>query len=259
MSETVTASQGGDGGAVAPADEPVATDAEGHAPADTGAAPAKAGDDHDPAARRIARLTARFSATARERDELAARIAQLEQAQASGEQLSTDQRAQIEQAAQRLVEERDAKAKVDAFHEAGREKYADWRDKCEALIAMGADAGLSQLIVEFPNGHDIAAALHDDPDELERIVRMRTPTTRAAALGKIAARIETAAALTPPADGADRRNGAGGGRAQSRAPAPIRPVQGRVTPAFNEYTATTDQLTDYYLAQARKAREARTR
>jgi hypothetical protein len=44
-----------------------------------------------------------------------------------------------------------------------------------------------------------------------------------------------------------------GGAAQApvvtRAPAPIRPVTGRVSPVFNEYTATAQEAVDYYMRQ----------
>jgi hypothetical protein len=35
----------------------------------------------------------------------------------------------------------------------------------------------------------------------------------------------------------------------TRAPAPVRPVTGRASPQFNEYTATAQQLADFYMRQ----------
>lgn len=245
-----------DGGSATAAPEPAATDAEALAPADTGAATEQpehkpAGDEADPAAKRIARLTARFSQTARERDELAARIAQLEAAQTAGTP-DGDRAAEIRAEAQRIVAAERTQERIAAFHEAGREAYPDWQDRCASLVAMGADAQMSQLLIEMKDGPKVAAALHDDPDELERIAKLSTPTARAIALGVYAGRLETVG------NGSHGPAGSGGvlpsGRAVSRAPAPIRPVQGRAAPVFNEYTATTEQLTEYYAKQARIAR-----
>jgi hypothetical protein len=250
MSETTeTAPQGG--GAAAP--EPAVTTDETTAPVDTGAATETeqpehkpAGDEGDPAAKRIARLTARYAQTARERDELAGRIAQLEARQREGgAQPDADTEALINARAEQLMAERSTKQRIEAFHEAGREAFPDWQEKCQGLMAMGADAQMSQLLVEMKDGPRIAAALHDDPDALEAIARLSTPTARAVALGQFAAKVEARPAR--PA------------RTVSQAPPPIRPVQGRVQAEFNPYTAgnTADgnqALTDYFMREARKAR-----
>jgi hypothetical protein len=251
MSDTIpdTAPQGG--GAATAEPEPAATEA--NAPAEQGAATETdqpehkpAGDESDPAAKRIARLTARYAQTARERDELVGRIAQLEQAQRNGgAEPDADQQALINARAEQLMQERSARQRIEAFHEQGREAFPDWQEKCQGLMAMGADAALSQLLVEMRDGPKIAAALHDDPDALEHITRLSTPTARAVALGQFAAK--TAAAPARPA------------RNVSNAAAPIRPVTGRVQPEFNAYTAGNSSdgnqaLVDYYSQQAMKAR-----
>jgi hypothetical protein len=83
----------------------------------------------------------------------------------------------------------------------------------------------------------VAAALADDPAELQRIASIQSERGRAIALGKFAAGVEgppRAAAASAPV---------------TRAPAPIRPVTGRASPVFNEYTADTQTLADYYLKQ----------
>jgi len=253
MSDTIKTTVPQDGGAAAP--EPAAPETEATAPAEQGAAsetPPESkpdGDDKgDPAARRIARLTARYAQTARERDELAGRIAQLEARQREGgAQPDADQEALINARAEQLMQERSERQRIEAFHEAGREAFPDWQERCQSLMAMGADAAMSQLLVEMKDGPRIAAALHDDPDELERITRLSTPTARAVALGQFAAKVEARPARA---------------RTVSQAPAPIRPVTGRANPQFNEYLAGNASdgnraLVDYYARQAMEQRVRR--
>lgn len=216
--------------------EPESAAAEATASAEQGAD--HASDEGDPSSKRISRLTARYAQTARERDQLAARIAQLEAQQRRGD-MTADQQTAVRAEAEQLINERDTQRAIDEFHERGRETYPDWRQRCEALMAMGADAPLSQLLVEMEDGHKIAAALHDDPDALEAIAKHKSATRRAAALGQFAAKLEAAGRPT---------------RNVSRTPPPIKPVTGRTQPAFNEYTASPDELFDFYRRQARKQR-----
>jgi hypothetical protein len=255
MSETdTTATQGGGEATANP--EPAALDDEGHAPADTGAAletkPTET--DADRAANRIARLTSRYAGKAREAEELAARVAQLEATNRSPQ--DTDFQRAVEAATEQRLAERHAKERAEAFHEAGRAQFPDWQTRCQALMAMGADAQMSSLLVEMKDGAKVAASLHDDPDELERIARLSTPTARAIALGVYAGRLDAAGTgfSTPRGE-----TGSVAGRAVSRAPAPIRPVQGRANPQFNEYTAGNasdgnEALVDYYMKQDRLKR-----
>jgi len=247
MSETIetTAPQGGGEATAAP--EPAETEAQATAPAEQGAATEQpehkpAGDEGDPAAKRIARLTARYAQTARERDELASRVAQLQAAHLNGSGATDAQHEELINArAEQIANERAARQRIEAFHEAGREAFPDWQEKCQGLMAMGADAAMSQLLVEMKDGPRIAAALHDDPDELERITRLSTPTARAVALGQFAAKVEARPTRA---------------RTVSQAPAPIRPVTGRANPQFDEYRAGdptngNEALVDYYMKQDR--------
>lgn len=259
MSDSIDESASRSAGEGAPEPESAATEAtepteDGASSSEqTEAKPApRAGDDGDPAAKRISRLTARYAQTARERDELAARIAQLEQRQSQGD-TTPDQQAAIRAEAERLVAERESKRLIEDFHERGRDAFPDWRDRCEALMAMGADADMSKLLIEMKDGHRVAAALHDDPDELERIARLRTPTARAIALGQFAER------MAAGSDGGTNARRGALARTATRAPAPIRPVQGRASPAFNEYTADADALADFYMRKAKESRQQSTR
>jgi len=193
--------------------------------------------------RRFAELTAKLSAAERreaERDrelDYLRRVAQqVPQAEETPEQRYHRERAQIRT-------EVEAQIRTETFHQAGAAQFNDWRQRCDDLVKMGADANFAQLLVEMPGGEGVkvAAALAADPSEVERIASLRTERARAVALGKYAATLDDA----PQAP----RSSASTAPATTRAPAPIRPVTGRVSPAFNEYTATPDQLADHYMAQ----------
>jgi hypothetical protein len=95
------------------------------------------------------------------------------------------------------------------------------------------------LLVEMPDGVRVAGALAADPEAVERIAGLHSERARAVALGKFAATL-----------GADTGNGHARAAAPlpvTRAPAPVRPVTGRASPVFNEYTAPPEQLVDVYL------------
>lgn len=200
----------------------------------------------DPAERRIARLTARLAAVQRESDAANTRLIEMQRAQQPPEQRGEPVPAEID----RLVEERataklaqrEAQERVQRFHEAGRAAHADWQERCDSLIQMGADSHFADLLIDAPDGAKIAAALADDPDELERIAGIKTERGRALALGKYAALMDTKPAPTPIP------------KPVSKAPAPIKPITGAVKAEFNEATATTQQLVDHYAKQAARSK-----
>jgi len=218
---------------------------------DTGATPAPEAQEQAPEAappppaelseaaeKRIARLTARLSSTARERDELSARITALERVAAQYQQPQQPVDPQLEQAiearAQQKANADRMQDRVRTFHEQGSAEFADWRQRCTDLQAMGADPGFAELLVEMPAGHKVAAALVNEPDEVERIASIRSERGRAIALGQFAARMEAQPT-----------------RNVSKAPAPPKPVTGRVAPEFNPYNPnnTTDTLVDFFMKQ----------
>ena len=151
-------------------------------------------------------------------------------------------------ARRRSRQEVEAQIRTETFHQQGATQYGDWKQRCDDLVAMGADAGFAQLLVEMPGGEGVrvAAALAADPDAVERIANLRTERARAVALGKYAATIEDATHDRSRPNGV---NGAAAAPAVTRAPAPVRPVTGRASPQFNEYTATAQQLADFYMRQ----------
>jgi hypothetical protein len=192
--------------------------------------------------RRFAELTAKLSAREREfarindENERLRRIAaQVPQQQASPEMQYQQERAQIEAAAEAKAE---AKLLQRRFHEEGNAQYADWPTRTQELMAMGADGGFAQLLVNMPGGVRVTAALADDPAAVQRIASIQTMEGRAVALGKYAAQIE---------DGAGRAVHTP--RPVTSAPAPVRTVTGRASPQFNEYNADGQSLVDLYMKQ----------
>jgi hypothetical protein len=198
--------------------------------------------------KRLGLMRAQLSSAARERDEMAARLAALEQhMRQNGGQAPVPPDVQVQehirQEAQKLAEQERTKERIAAFHDAGRTEYPDWQRRCEDLQAMGVDAQIAALLVEMPSGAKVAAALSEDPEAIERIASLRGERARAVALGQYAERI----AAQPT-------------RAVSKAPPPPKPVQGRVAPEFNPYNPNhnTDQLVDYFSREAmRQQQQAR--
>jgi hypothetical protein len=99
---------------------------------------------------------------------------------------------------QQYIEARAAEeARVRAFVQAGAQEFPDWDTRRSQLIELGADQELAKLLVEMPGGHRVAGALYEQPEELERIVEMRSPTARAMALGQLSARLEARRTVPP--------------------------------------------------------------
>lgn len=200
--------------------------------------------DRDTEGRRVAQVRARLAAAERERDALRAEAEFYRQrAQPiAPEDETPEQRYQRERA--QIRGEVEAQIRTERFHAEGGQSYGDWKQRCDDLVAMGADAGFAQLLVEMPAGEGVrvAAALAADPDAVERIANLRSERARAVALGKYAASIDDAPATV--------RNGHNAAPVPvTRAPAPVRPVTGRTAPVFNEYTASPQALIDFYMRQ----------
>jgi len=235
----------------APEPEPTPTPAPEPTPSETEEPQPAREADEEPKSRgdrRFAELTARLSAAERREQQ---REQELEfyrrQIQQQAPQDETpEQRYHRERAAIRA--EVETQIRTENFHNQGQAAFADWKQRCDDLVKMGADAGFAQLLVEMPDGVKVAAALAADPAEVERIANLRSERARAVALGKYAATIED-----PPTP--QRSNGAA--PQVTRAPAPIRPVTGRASPQFNEYTADGNTLVDRYMKQHLESRMRR--
>ncbi len=260
MSETETAPQGGPTGEPAAQGSPTSRlgpdDDTTTAPApaaDTGAAteaePNAETTDETPKPDKIERRLAAMRARLTAAEQNSARMAtELEAVRRGASALDPDRPVTPEDIP-RIVEERvaaevarrAAQERAERFHEAGRKAHADWTERCSSLMQMGADAQLAEMLIELPEGARVAGALADDPEALERIAAIKTERGRAISLGMYAAALESKP--TPPV------------RRPSNAPAPIRPLNGGQARAeFNEYTATPEQLRDYYDMQAKRAR-----
>jgi hypothetical protein len=252
MSETLTDPQDG----ATPAEPAATEDPKPIAPGTEGAATDQTTEQPKPdrAERRIAALSARLAATGTDRDRLAAENAELRRAAnppaAEEPPKPEDIPRLVEERVARELAEREIKAKVSTFHETGQKEYPDWKDRCSSLIEMGVDGPLSEVLLELPAA--VTASLADDPEELERIVGMKTERARAIALGKYAATLEAKPA--PTAEETERVRVAAHTRRVSQAPAPIRPIGGNARVELNESTMSAQQLVENYSKQAMKAR-----
>jgi len=245
MSETNTTPSPGEGEpapAPAPAPEstpaPAETDTPEQTPEQEAESKTKSRGD-----RRFAELTAMLSAAQRDRDRLAAETEALRR---HVQQQPVDPAVQQQMADREAIRaEVEAKIRTETFHEQGATQFPDWRKRCDDLMAMGADHHFAQLLVEMPGGTKVAAALAEDPTEVQRIAGLRTERARLLALGKYAATIEDAPARSAPA------------RPVTGAPAPVRTISGRAAPAVNEYTMTAQQLVDKYMRDNLEQRSRR--
>ena len=245
MSETTEAPEG------QPPSEPQPTPAPAPTPQpEPSDEPQREADEaRDKEDRRIAQLRARLGAAEREREQ---QRAELEHYRRQAQQYAPAEETP-EQALARIEREADARAeaKIAAkrFHEEGRAAYRDWGQRTQDLIDMGADPNMASLLIEMPGGVRVAAALSEDPAELQRITSIQSERGRAIALGRYAASLETGDGgnghAAPPA------------RQVTRAPAPIRPVTGRVSPQFNEYTANAQTLVDKWMNEDLAVRSKR--
>jgi hypothetical protein len=186
--------------------------------------------------RRFAELSARNAAQAAELERLRNAT---RQPQPGDPHLTPEAQAYLDQRVAAEVARRTIEERAQRFHAEGRAQYPDWAERAKDLMEMGADAGFAELLLELPDGAKVAGALHDDPEELQRITSLRTERARAIALGNYAASLAPRT-RTPRV---------------SNAPAPIKPLSsGTARAAFNEYTASADELAEYYAKQAMDAR-----
>lgn len=135
--------------------------------------------------------------------------------QQQGQQPSTDA---LQQQFNSAVEQEAAKRAFDAacndLYTKGTEQFSDFTTKIQSFQHIG---GLPPLVVEaaleIGDAHEVLHALAGDLDEASRIFEL-SPLRMAAALTKFAEQAKAAKRKVP-----------------SRAPDPITPVQGSVTPA----------------------------
>jgi len=116
---------------------------------------------------------------------------------------------QQQQAAQTVHQ--DLASKWEAQIAKGEDKYDDF---AEAVGELKPDNPISVAIMESDVGADLAYYIHQNPDELDRLVKL-SPVSQVREIGKIEALIVRAAS--------DRKEPV---KAPSKAPAPINPVSG---------------------------------
>ena len=245
MSETTPQAEG------APPPEPAVTTPEATAPAESGAAtetkddaaPDKERREERREERRISAMSARLAEKEAERQRLAQEneFYRRQLAPQSVEpQLTPEQQAAVDRAVEAKLAQRQAAERAESFHAEGRKAFSDWGDRCRNLMDMGADPQFAELLLETPHGAKVAGALADDPEALERIAGLKSVAARAIAIGQYAATLETRPATPPP---------------RTRAPAPIRPINGAsARTEFDEHTATPQQLVEFYSKQAMQKR-----
>jgi hypothetical protein len=228
----------------APEPEPTPTPAPESTPAETEEQqPAREADEEQQTRggeKRFAIITAKLSAAERlynaQQAELEFYRRQVQQ-QIPAEETPEQRMARIERDADARAEERLLQRR---FHEEGQAQYRDWAQKTKDLMAMGADGGMGRLLIEMAGGVRVAAALADDPTELQRIVDIPSERGRAIALGRYAATLDADDGATRAPRPAPQ---------VTRAPAPIRPVTGRASPQVNLYTMTGEQAVDYFMKE----------
>jgi hypothetical protein len=246
MSETNPQAEG------APPPEPAVTRPEATAPAESGAV-TEATEDAEPdkptpekarrEERRLAAMSARLADKEAERQRLEQEVEHYRRQfspQPAELQLTPEQQAAVDRAVEAKLAQRQAAERADNFHAAGRDAYPDWSDRCRNLMDMGADAQFADLLLQTPGGAKVAGALADDPEAVQRIAGLKGVAARAIALGQYAAALESKLAAATRT---------------SRAPAPIRPINGASARVeFDEHTATPAQLVEFYSKQAMQKR-----
>jgi hypothetical protein len=202
--------------------------------------------------RRIAQLSARLAAETRERERLQAEAEawrQMRQHMGQGEPgEETDEQRQV-RLRQEVRGEVEAQLRREQFHADGEAAYgASWRQKCDDLVAMGADPGFALLIVEMPDRVKVTAALADDPEAVQRIAAIRTERGRAIALGKYSAQLDRQAAAANEDTDTPRQPVV---PRVTQAPPPVRQVTGRAAPTFDPYSPrhSAGDLYDYFVKQ----------
>jgi small-conductance mechanosensitive channel len=153
--------------------------------------------------RRFAHLTAKLGDASRQRDADAARIKALEEllaarttdpgAEPPKQQQQTPSQDAVRVEAERLREQERFNERRTALIGEGVKDLGEeaWNEKTSILHEYGAtaNAAFMQAITELPEGAKIVAALADDVDQLEGLLR-KSPAAMAAHLGRMSAQFE---------------------------------------------------------------------
>ena len=119
--------------------------------------------------------------------------------------------AEVQAEAQRIAAASAFNQQANAVYEAGKEKFGDWQESVDSLNALGLmTAQLAEAAFETGSAPDVIYHLGQDTDEASRIASL-PPLKMAVEVAKLAGR------LSAPKSGPI-----------SRAPAPVKPVNGSV-------------------------------
>jgi hypothetical protein len=126
--------------------------------------------------------------------------------------------------------------KADEMYSQGAEKFTDWKDSVETLVAAGfMNKDLLDAAMAVEDGPAVLHHLGVNLDEAERISAL-SPVRRAAEMAKLSIN------LSAPRQAA-----------VSSAPAPIKPVNGSPTPQLDlQRVADTDDMSAYAAARAKQ-------
>lgn len=125
----------------------------------------------------------------------------------------------IERQVEQRLQQRTYQQRVNDWGKAGSDEFRDFNERCNLLADLGAGdrPDFMQIVTDpttIPNGHRVVAALADDPNEAARILALPTHTM-SAELARFA----------------EKLNAKPKGNALSRAPAPIKPINGTAKPS----------------------------
>lgn len=187
----------------------------------------------NPADRRFAHLTARNAALQAERDqavkEAEAARALLDAPKGDEPPKTTVPQTSVEEAAQRLVAEREFNSKLTRIDARGKKEFGAeaWENAKSTLTGLGATSNqpFLQALAETDHPQKIFAALAEDSDALVELLG-KSPAAMAAQLGRMDAKMET----PPP-------------KPLSAAPKPAAPIQsGGVTKEIDPWGPEAENL-----------------
>lgn len=154
---------------------------------------------------------------------------------------------EAQQYAQQIAQQESFNRQCNEVAQVGKKEFKDFNESIDALweATGGTHVGLIEAAIEAGDAHRTLRWLGKNPDEAERIANL-PPTRQAVAIAKIAAQV----AAKP--------------KTISKAPAPIRPVQGSAVSADDmaqEKDADPSKMTmgDYAKWADRRAHERRGR
>lgn len=165
--------------------------------------------------------------------------AQLERLHPPDPNAPPDQAA-FNRAVEQAVQVRETQAKDQTVIDAGNAAFPDFRERCNAVAAMGAvdNPTFMATIWKLPDAPKVVMALSDDPAETARLLSL-PPIELSLALATMAHGIATAP--PPPA------------RATTKAPAPVQPLETTARVERNPDRMAPAEFREWWHKQTRSA------